>query len=118
MVAAPATGVFGLIGFSGRQGREPEQLAFLETLRPHLADDWWFQAVHAFALEEVGRLDEALTLIERSMAEPRNAHGATSGACPVQQGEIAPRLDYLDSWLPEASRADACHISGTWRCSR
>ena len=61
MVAAPATGVFGLIGFSGRQGREPEQVAFLEALRPHLADDWWFQAVYAFALEEVGRLDEAST---------------------------------------------------------
>jgi len=47
MVASPATGVFGLIGFSGRQGREPEQVEFLETLRPHLADDWWFQAVYA-----------------------------------------------------------------------
>ena len=33
MVAAPATGVFGLIGFSGRQGREPEQVAFLEVLQ-------------------------------------------------------------------------------------
>ena len=54
MVAAPATGVFGLIGFSGRQGREPEQVAFLEALRPDLAGDWWFQAVYAFALEEVG----------------------------------------------------------------
>src|SRR4029077_11705756 len=77
MVAAPATGVFGLIGFSGRQGREPEQVEFREPMKRHLADDWWFQTVYAFALEEVGRLDEALAEIERSMAaNPRSAHGA------------------------------------------
>ena len=116
MVASPATGVFGLIGFSGRQGREPEQVAFLEALKPHLADDWWFQAVYAFALEEVGRLDEALGLIERSMAEnPRNAHGAHIKAHVLyEQGEDRAALDYLNSWLPAYPREGLMHCHISW----
>jgi tetratricopeptide (TPR) repeat protein len=116
MVAAPATGVFGLIGFSGRQGREPEQVAFLEAVKPHLADDWWFQAVYAFALEEVGRLDEALDLIERSMAgNPRNAHGAHIKAHVLyEQGEDRAALNYLDSWLPAYPREGLMHCHISW----
>ncbi|MBV8413161.1 MAG: tetratricopeptide repeat protein [Alphaproteobacteria bacterium] len=116
MVAAPATGVFGLIGFSGRLGREPEQVEFLEALRPHLADDWWFQAVHAFALEEVGRLDEALGLIERSMAaNPKNAHGAHIKAHVLyEMGEDSAALDYLDSWLPHYPREGLMHCHISW----
>lgn len=116
MVAAPATGVFGLIGFSGRQGREPEQVEFLETLRPHLADDWWFQAVYAFALEEIGRLDEALDLIERSMAAyPRNAHGAHIKAHVLyEMGEDRRALDYLEGWLPDYAREGLMHCHISW----
>lgn len=116
MVASPATGVFGLIGFSGRQGREPEQVAFLETLRAELADDWWFQAVYAFALEEVGRLDEAFDLIERSMAtNPRNAHGAHIKAHVLyEQGEDRAALDYLESWLPAYPREGLMHCHISW----
>ena len=116
MVAAPATGVFGLIGFSGRQGREPEQVAFLEALRPHLEGDWWFEAVYAFALEEVGRLDEALDLIERSMARnPANAHGAHIKAHVLYElGEDRAALDYLDAWLPTYPREGLMHCHISW----
>ncbi|WIM09133.1 MAG: tetratricopeptide repeat protein [Enhydrobacter sp.] len=116
MVAAPATGVFGLIGFSGRQEREPEQVQFLETLRPHLAEDWWFQSVYAFALEEVGRLDEARDLIERSMAaNPGNAHGAHIKAHVLyEQGEDRAALDYLDAWLPDYPREGLMHCHISW----
>lgn len=116
MVAAPATGVFGLIGFSGRQGREPEQVAFLEALRPHLQGDWWFQSVLAFALEEVGRLDEALDLIERSMTtNPRNAHGAHIKAHVLyERGEDRKAYDYLDAWLPTYSSKGMMHCHISW----
>ena len=116
MVASPATGVFGLIGFSGRQGREPEQVEFLEGLKPHLADDWWFQAVYAFALEEHGQLDEAHELIERSMTtNPRNAHGAHIKAHVLyEQGEDRAALDYLDAWLPTYPREGLMHCHISW----
>jgi len=116
MVAAPATGVFGLIGFSGRQDREPEQVEFLETLRPHYGDDWWFQMVLAFALEEVGRLDEAWTLIERSLeTSPRNAHGAHIKAHVLyERGEDAAALAFIDAWLPDYPREGLMHCHISW----
>lgn len=116
MVAAPATGVFGLIGFSGRQGREPEQLEFLEPLRKHLAGDWWFQAVYAFALEELGRLDEALDQIERSMAaNPRNAHGAHIKAHTLyEMGRDKIALDYLEGWMSAYPRDGMMHCHISW----
>jgi len=116
MVASPATGVFGLIGFSGRQGREPEQVEFLDALKPHLADDWWFQGVYAFALEEHGQLDEAFDLIERSMAtNPKNAHGAHIKAHVLyEMGEDRAALDYLDAWLPTYEREGLMHCHISW----
>jgi tetratricopeptide (TPR) repeat protein len=116
MVAAPATGVFGLIGFSGRAGREPEQVEFIEALKPHLANDWWFQMVYAFALEEVGRLDEARTLIERSMAaNPRSAHGAHIMAHVLYElAEDRAALDYLEGWLPAYPRDGLMHCHISW----
>jgi hypothetical protein len=116
MVTAPATGVFGLIGFSGRKDREPEQVEFLEPLRRHLEDDWWYQAVLAFALEEVGRLEEALGLIERSMAtNPKNAHGAHIKAHVLyEMGEDRAALDYLDTWLPTYPRQGMMHCHISW----
>ena len=68
MALAPATGVFGLVGFSGRQQREEELLELLRGLAPHYGTDWWFLSVFAFAACECGRLDEAWDLIEQSMS--------------------------------------------------
>ena len=60
---APSCGVFGLIGFSGRKGREPEQLELLAPLAKHYGDDWWFLSAHAFALLETWyRWQEVLKL--------------------------------------------------------
>jgi hypothetical protein len=64
MVLAPATGVFGLFGFSGRQHREEELLALLRSLSPHYGEDWWFCA--ASPLTRSAR--RGVDLIERSLA--------------------------------------------------
>lgn len=116
MVVAMAAGVFSLIGFSGRQEREAEQLEFYDALRPHLADDWWFQSFYAFGLGELGRLDEALALIEQSMAaNPRNAHGAHIKAHVLyERGENEAALRYLDSWLPNYGRDGLMHCHLSW----
>jgi tetratricopeptide (TPR) repeat protein len=116
MVLAPATGVFGLIGFSGRQGREEELYEFLAGLAPHYGDDWWFTCVHAFAACETGRLDEAWRLIEPSMAaNARNAHGAHIRVHVLHEmGEMARALDYLESWLPGYDRRGLLHCHVSW----
>ena len=55
---APATSVFGLIGFSGKEGREADQLALLEPFEKHYGDDWWYRTQLAFAQIELQKLDE------------------------------------------------------------
>ena len=116
MVLAPATGVFGLIGFSGRQEREEELYRFLSGLAPHYGDDWWFPCVHAFAACETGRLDEAWRMIEPSMAaNPRNAHGAHIRVHVLHEmGEMARAMDYLESWMPGFDRRGLLHCHLSW----
>src|SRR5215510_6644470 len=78
MVLAPCTSVFGLIGFSGRAGRESELLGLMDSLATAYGEeDWWFLSMHAFAQVECGLIEQALAKIERSLAlNGRNAHGA------------------------------------------
>lgn len=77
MVLHPTTGVFGLIGFSGRLDREAELLALLDSMAPHYGDDWWFAAIHAFAECEAGRLADADARVNRALeAAPHNANAA------------------------------------------
>jgi tetratricopeptide (TPR) repeat protein len=116
MVLAPVTGVFGLIGFSGRQEREQELYDLLRDLAPYYEDDWWFRSVHAFAASESGRLDEAWRLIEPSMAaNPRNAHGAHIKAHVLyEMGEMAQALDYLEGWMPGLDKRSLLHCHLSW----
>jgi hypothetical protein len=77
MVLAPCTSTLGLIGLSGRVGREADLLQLLDGLAAAYGDDWWFGGMYAFAHLESGDLVRALPTIERSLARnPRNAHGA------------------------------------------
>ena len=116
MVLAPATGVFGLIGFSGRQDREQELYQLLRDLAPHYGDDWWFNCVFAFATSESGRLDEAWRLIEPSMAaNPRNAHGAHIKVHVLHEmGEMARAFDFLEGWMPGLDRHGLMHCHLSW----
>jgi tetratricopeptide (TPR) repeat protein len=116
MVLAPATGVFGLIGFSGRQGREPELYDMLAALAPHYGEDWWFDMTFAFAACECGRLDEAGALIGRSMeANPRNPHGAHIVAHVLyERDEHRAALDYLEQWMPDYPKQGLMHCHLSW----
>jgi tetratricopeptide (TPR) repeat protein len=102
MVLQPATGVFGLIGFSGRLEREAELLALLDGMAPHFGADWWFVAVHAFAECEAGRLDAAEARVERALeAAPHNANAAHVRAhVHYELGEAAAGAAFLRAWLP------------------
>jgi hypothetical protein len=114
MALAPATGVFGLIGFSGSREREREQAELLEPLAEHYGNDWWFDSMLAFALIENGRSREGRVLAERSLAtNPRNAHGVHIYMHALyENGESQGGRDYLERWLagyaPDAQLH--CHL--------
>lgn len=119
LVLAPATMVFGLIGFSGRQAREDELHDWLRSLAPHYGSDWWFETVRAFAECETGRLADARGRIERSLAaNPRNAHGAHVLAHVLHEsGETAAVEDFLADWLPRYDRHALMHCHLSWHAA-
>ncbi|MEM1306139.1 MAG: tetratricopeptide repeat protein [Pseudomonadota bacterium] len=108
LVVQPATGVFGLIGFSGCDGREAEQLAFVRGLETAYGDDWWFLGQLAFAEAECGAIDRSIATIDRSLeGNPRNANAAhIKSHIHYEQGECAAGRSYLDAWtVPYDRRA-------------
>ncbi|WP_426409244.1 tetratricopeptide repeat protein [Bradyrhizobium ganzhouense] len=116
MALAPATGVFGLIGFSGKSGREVEQLALLEPLAKHYGDDWWFRTVLAFAEIELHRLDTGFKNIEAALRGfPRNAHAAHIKAhLFYEKGQREEGLAYLDQWNAAYPRGGQLHCHISW----
>jgi tetratricopeptide (TPR) repeat protein len=116
MVLAPCTGVFGLIGFSGREGREAELLALLEPLVSVYGEDWWFTSAHAFAQVEAGEIAAAERTIERSLRlNPRNANGAHIRAhVYYEAGERAAGLAYLADWWKDYDRESLLHCHISW----
>jgi tetratricopeptide (TPR) repeat protein len=113
---APATSVFGLIGFSGLKGREDDQLALLEPLADAYGDDWWYRSLLAFAQLETGRLDPARRNIDVAMAAcPRNGHGAHIRAhLYYEAGERKAGLDFLNDWARDYPRNAHIHCHVSW----
>ena len=103
LVASTAANQTGLIGTSGRAGREQDQLDFLTDLAPHYGDDWWFNSHYAMALSELGHHAAAGPRIERSIAEyPRNAYAAHALAhFHYENGECNAAISFLRSWLAD-----------------
>lgn len=116
MVLMPCTSVFGLIGFSGHENREREQVELLDWLAPHYGNDWWFTSAHAFALDEVGQRSAARRRIERVMAEkPRHAHGAHILAHVLyEDGESETARKYLRGWMADYPRDGILHCHISW----
>lgn len=114
MALAPATSVFGLIGFSGKAGREKDQLAILEPLAPHYGTDWWYQTVLAFAEIELQLHDRGRRNIEAALATfPRNAHAAHIRAhLYYEEGQREAGLAYLTDWAKDYPREGQinCHV--------
>ena len=106
LVASTAANQTGLIGTSGRAGREQDQLDFLAALAPHYGDDWWFNGHYAMALSELGHRAAARPRIERSMADyPRNASAAHAQAhFHYEGGETDAAISFLRSWLKDYPR--------------
>jgi tetratricopeptide (TPR) repeat protein len=116
MVLAPCTGVFGLIGFSGRKGREQELLELMEGLAPHYGDDAWFLGQLAFARVEAGDTEGARKPVERALElDPKSAHNAHVRAhVHYEAGERAAGLAGLQQWLAGYAREGLLHCHLSW----
>jgi tetratricopeptide (TPR) repeat protein len=116
LVLSQATGVYSLIGFSGRPDRNALLLALLDGLARHYGEDWWFLTVHAFAHTEAGRPREGERLVRRSLdLYPRNAHGAHTLAHALYElGEDDAGASWVSDWLEGYDRAGVLHCHLSW----
>lgn len=116
MALAPITGVFGLIGFSGKAGREAEQLAVLQPFAAAYGDDWWFRTVLAFAEVERHDFENGLKNIETALrGNPRNAHAAHIRAhLHYELGEREEGLAFLTGWAKDYPRDGQLHCHVSW----
>ncbi len=101
MVANPAANQIGLIGLSGRAGRDEEQVDFLAILQPHYGQDWWFEGHYAMALSEARRPADARPYVERSIAANRHNASAAHAVAHVfyELGEPAAGREFMRDWL-------------------
>ena len=116
MLAQTCSSVFGLIGFSGKPGREAETLAYVAGLLPHYGEDWWCLSQYAFALSENGDQDRADTTIERSLGlRARSAHSAhVRSHIYYEMGETDLGLAYLDDWIAPYDHSAYMHGHLAW----
>ena len=113
---AAANGIYGLIGFSGRQERNEDMLELLDGLAPAYGEDWWFLGAHGFARTEALGWKAGAPLIGRSLAlEPRNAHGAHAWAHVFyERGEDEAGATFVERWMPDYPPEAALHCHLSW----
>ncbi|MCX7379453.1 MAG: tetratricopeptide repeat protein [Alphaproteobacteria bacterium] len=106
----------GLLGFSGRLGREREQVEFLAPLVPHYENDGWFAAHHAHALIENGQNNEAIPFLDcAATLTPRSPWMAHARAhLHYEQGEPQEARTFLAAWLPGYTRDGALNGHLSW----
>ncbi|WP_300032084.1 tetratricopeptide repeat protein [uncultured Roseobacter sp.] len=119
LVAQTCSSVFGLIGFSGKPGREAEILAFNAALLPHYGDDWWLQSQYAFALCETGNVEKADQVIDRALAaNPANAHGVhVRSHIWYEAGASEAGLSCLSTWLEDYPRDGLMYAHLYWHAA-
>jgi hypothetical protein len=113
---AAANGIYGLIGFSGRQERNEEMLALLDGLAPAYEEDWWFLGAHGFARTEALGEKAGAPLIERALElERRNAHAAHAWAHVLyERGDDDGRADFVERWMPDYPPEGSLHCHLSW----
>ncbi|NVO58375.1 tetratricopeptide repeat protein [Rhodobacteraceae bacterium B1Z28] len=116
LVAQICTNIFGLIGMSGEPGRESLQLAYTTQLLEALGEDWWIMSVHGQALCEVGQLDEAMSMMERSLALNNvNANASHFKAHTLyEQGAGEIGRAYLADWIANYDERSVLHGHLSW----
>ena len=116
MIAQMNTSVFGLIGFSGKVGREADLLEYTGKLLPHYGDDWWMMSMHAISLCETGQSFDSMKLMEKALNQnPRNANAAHFFAHILyEENEVSAGRDYLNAWMPNYDRRSLLHGHLSW----
>jgi hypothetical protein len=107
---------FGLFSFNGNSNNPKERLQFMNSLEKNFHNDWWFEAMHAFALVEDFQLEPAKNKAEKALLlNNANGHAAHSFAhvC-YETNQTSECIDFLSNWLPGYDRASHLYGHNYW----
>jgi pentatricopeptide repeat protein len=119
LVLSLVTGVYSLVGASGRRDRDKLLRDLLDGVASAYVDDWWFLGMHGFACTESGSPAEGRRKIERSLAlRPRNANAAHALAHVFyEEGDSLGGADFVNGWIPGYERTAQLHCHLSWHLS-
>ena len=107
-----------MLGCSGAgvQHFPPALFAMMNEVAPHCGDDWAFLGQYAFAHHEMGIIDKALSLAERSLEmNPLNAVAAHSVTHSYfEWGDAASGGNFLGNWLEGFDARATYHVHLSW----
>jgi hypothetical protein len=111
-----ASGVYSLVGFSGHQDREQEQLELLAPLEEAYGDDWWYLSALAFAENELYMREPARRHAERSLnLFERSGHTAhTVAHVYFEAGDVESGAGFLAGWRPGFEREATMYGHLAW----
>ena len=94
----------------------PALFAMMQELAPHCGDDWAFLGQYAFAHHEMGHIDQALQLAQRSLElNPANAVAAHSVTHSYfEWGDAATGGGFLGNWLEGFDPRATYHVHLSW----
>ena len=98
-------------------GRQHEMVRLTEAARPAYPErDWFSLGVHAFALQDVDRFDEAREAAEAALTVYRPAAFASHALAHVfyETGDDAAGIDFLPGWLAAFDRRAGLHLHLNW----
>ena len=94
----------------------PALFALMNQLAPHCGDDWAFLGQYAFAHHEMGILDKALSLAQRSLelhsGNAVAAHSVTHSY--FEYGDAASGGNFLGTWLEGFDPRATYHVHLSW----
>ena len=94
----------------------PALFALMNQLAPHCGDDWAFLGQYAFAHHEMGILDKALSLAQRSLelhsGNAVAAHSVTHSY--FEYGDAASGGNFLGNWLEGFDPRATYHVHLSW----
>jgi tetratricopeptide (TPR) repeat protein len=105
-----------LVARSGAADWRQRMLALLDERASAYGDDWWFLGVYALAHEELGRLETARRLAERSLAQNARNAGAAHPLAHVyyETDDHSGGASFLSGWLAGYDRAAPYHCHLSW----
>jgi tetratricopeptide (TPR) repeat protein len=105
-----------MIFYNGGVSKRETLYEVFEDLAPAYGDDWWLLGVRAFAHHDVGLIEEARGLADRSLALRRNNGGSAHAMAHVhyETGEGAQGATFLSEWFSAFPVPGGFHTHLSW----